>query len=41
MTKADGTAVTVKFDDSLKVTGVEDGMGQGDPAPPAPNGSSE
>ena len=33
MTKADGTAVTVKFDASLNVTKVETGMGQGDPAP--------
>jgi hypothetical protein len=32
MTKADGSLVTVKFDKSLAVTGVEDGMGQGDPA---------
>ncbi|MDQ1512939.1 MAG: hypothetical protein QOC59_781 [Microbacteriaceae bacterium] len=32
MTKADGSAVTVKFDDALKVTAVEDGMGKGDPA---------
>ena len=39
MTKADGTLVTVKFDTSLAVTGVENGMGKGDPAPagaPAP-----
>jgi len=34
MTKADGTAVTVKFDKNLAVTKVEDGMGAGDPAPP-------
>jgi hypothetical protein len=33
MTKADGTEVTVKFDKNLKVTGVETGMGKGDPAP--------
>jgi hypothetical protein len=33
MTKADGTAVTVKFDKNLAVTKVEDGMGAGDPAP--------
>ena len=33
MTKADGSEVTVKFDKSLKVTGVETGMGKGDPAP--------
>ncbi len=33
MTKADGTEVTVKFDKNLKVTGVEAGMGKGDPAP--------
>lgn len=33
MTKADGTVVTVKFDQSLAVTKVESGMGQGDPAP--------
>jgi hypothetical protein len=34
MTKADGTAVTVKFDKNLAVTKVETGMGAGDPAPP-------
>lgn len=34
MTKADGTAVTVKFDKNLAVTKVEGGMGAGDPAPP-------
>jgi hypothetical protein len=28
MTKSDGTQVTVKFDKSYKVTGVEDGMGK-------------
>ena len=33
MTKADGTLVTVKFDKNLAVTAVEDGMGNGDPAP--------
>lgn len=33
MTKADGSEVTVKFDKNLKVTGVETGMGKGDPAP--------
>jgi hypothetical protein len=33
MTKADGTEVTVKFDENYKVTAVEDGMGKGDPAP--------
>jgi hypothetical protein len=33
MTKADGTEVTVKFDQDLKVTKVESGMGSGDPAP--------
>lgn len=33
MTKADGSLVTVKFDKNLKVTKVEAGMGQGDPAP--------
>jgi hypothetical protein len=32
MQKADGTLVTVKFDKNLKVTKVETGMGQGDPA---------
>lgn len=43
MTKADGTLVTVKLDQNLKVTKVEAGMGQGDPAPPgrpAPPGHS-
>jgi hypothetical protein len=34
MTKADGRLVTVKFDKNLKVTKVESGMGQGDPALP-------
>ena len=33
MTKADGSEVTVKFDSSLKVLKVENGMGQGDPRP--------
>jgi uncharacterized membrane protein YkoI len=33
MKKADGTLVTVKFDKNLAVTGVESGMGKGDPAP--------
>jgi hypothetical protein len=33
MTKADGTEVTVKFDKNLHVTGVESGMGKGDPRP--------
>ena len=33
MTKSDGTRVTVKFDKNLKVTKVESGMGEGDPAP--------
>ncbi len=33
MTKADGSTVTVKFDKNLAVTKVEDGMGEGDPAP--------
>jgi hypothetical protein len=33
MTKADGTEVTVKFDKNLHVTGVEAGMGKGDPRP--------
>lgn len=31
MTKADGSAVTVKFDKNLNVTAVETGMGKGDP----------
>ena len=38
MTKADGTLVTVKFDKSLAVTKVEQGMGQGDPAQGGPAG---
>ncbi len=33
MTKSDGTEVTVKFDKNLHVTGVEAGMGKGDPRP--------
>jgi hypothetical protein len=33
LTKADGRPATVKFDDSLAVTAVQDGMGKGDPAP--------
>lgn len=39
MTKSDGTLLTVKLDSSFAVTGVEDGMGKGDPAPTgqAPN----
>jgi hypothetical protein len=43
MQKADGTLVTVKFDKNLDVTGVEDGMGMGDPMPncmPAPRGNT-
>ena len=43
MTKSDGTRVTVKFDDALALVKVEDGMGQGDPAPagaPAQPGSA-
>lgn len=42
MTKADGIAVTVKFDKNLAVTKVESGMGTGDPAPTgqgAPDGA--
>ena len=31
MARADGTSVTVTFDSGLAVTGVEDGMGRGDP----------
>ncbi len=38
MTKADGTPVTVKFDQNLTVTKVEAGMGQGDPAPSGARG---
>jgi hypothetical protein len=34
MQKSDGSPVTVKFDKSLNVTAVEDGMGKGDPTPP-------
>ena len=33
MTKADGSLVTVKFDKNGAVTGVEQGMGKGDPHP--------
>lgn len=33
MTKSDGSHVTVKFAKDLSVTGVETGMGRGDPAP--------
>ena len=33
MQKSDGSPVTVKFDKSLGVTAVEDGMGKGDPMP--------
>jgi hypothetical protein len=33
MTKADGSMVTVKFDENLKVIKVEPGMGEGDPMP--------
>jgi hypothetical protein len=40
MTKSDGTAVTVKLDSSLAVTGVEDGMGKGDPAPSGRQGQA-
>ncbi|HET6818806.1 MAG TPA: hypothetical protein VFH66_16370 [Mycobacteriales bacterium] len=50
MKRADGSLVTVKFDKSLDVTAVEDGMGAGDPGhlpggrhggrPGAPNGST-
>jgi len=36
MKKADGSLVTVKFDKDLKVTKVEQGMGQGDPRPANP-----
>ena len=34
MQKSDGSLVTVKFDKNFNVTGVEDGMGKGDPTPP-------
>jgi uncharacterized membrane protein YkoI len=34
MTKADGSEVTVKFDKNYQVTGVESGMGKGDPGGP-------
>jgi hypothetical protein len=33
MKKADGSLVTVKFNKDLSLKGVEDGMGEGDPAP--------
>jgi hypothetical protein len=33
MTKADGTEVTVKFDEKLAVIEVQEGMGKGDPKP--------
>jgi hypothetical protein len=33
MTKSDGSLVTVKFDKTGTVTGVEQGMGKGDPHP--------
>ena len=33
MQKSDGSLVTVKFDKSMNVTAVEDGMGKGDPMP--------
>ena len=41
MTKSDGSLVTVKFDQKLNVTGVETGMGTGDPqlGGPHPNDS--
>lgn len=38
MTKADGTRVTVKFDEKLAVIKVESGMGTGDPAPQGSRG---
>jgi hypothetical protein len=37
--KADGAVVTVTFDQNLAVTGVESGMGQGDPQTGGPAGS--
>ena len=48
MRKSDGSAVTVKFDKSLTITAVEDGMGKGDPGhgfgdahgPGAPSGAT-
>ena len=41
MTKSDGTPVTVKFDKSLNVMRVEEGMGMGDPGPAGgPDGMS-
>jgi anti-sigma factor RsiW len=39
MTKADGTEVTVKFDNNLNVTAVETGMGNGDPMNGGPAGA--
>jgi hypothetical protein len=39
MTKADGSEVTVKLDEDLKVTKVGTGMGTGDPAPPGQPGT--
>jgi hypothetical protein len=41
MTKADGSAVTVKFDKALAVIKVEQGMGQGDPAGHGPAGDAQ
>jgi hypothetical protein len=38
MTKADGTEVTVKFDKNFNVTGVETGLGKGDPMSGGPHG---
>jgi hypothetical protein len=38
LTKADGTAATVKLDKNFKVTAVEDGMGKGDPKPSGQQG---
>ncbi len=35
--KSDGTLATVKFDESLNVIEVQDGMGMGDPAPQGGN----
>jgi len=34
LTKADGTQVTVKFDQSFKVTAIQNGMGAGGPGGP-------
>jgi hypothetical protein len=39
MTKSDGSLVTVKFSSNFTVTGVEDGMGRGGPAPDDSQGS--